>query len=226
MLIICTCWDAPYENTRVHSKTLKDSGLLRERALNKKGLAFFRCASPQKKKKKNTSVCHQPLLQCYIFEKYILSDISIPPSSPSSSSSHCSCSHLISGENLVSLLPPAQDQQCRSWVCVCVCVFGRLVWMEAVACWSYKHYKQVNTLALHNSLSLAHLNAFKSYSSLRRKTSSRLCPGHGEWKPDYKSLGSHNNHHLGRKLPFIRLFTKSYVPLPLTVDVLVHVFTH
>lgn len=98
--------------------------------------------------------------------------------------------------------------------------------MEAVACWSYKHYKQVNTLALHNSLSLAHLNAFKSYSSLRRKTSSRLCPGHGEWKPDYKSLGSHNNHHLGRKLPFIRLFTKSYVPLPLTVDVLVHVFTH
>lgn len=68
--------------------------------------------------------------------------------------------------------------------------------MEAVACWNNK---QVKTLALHNSLSLRHFNVLKSYSSSGQKTSSRLCPGHGEWKPNDKSHNSHNNDHLGRR---------------------------
>lgn len=42
------------------------------------------------------------------FSKYILSD---------TRSSSRSSPHLISGENLLSLLPPSQDQQSGSWVC-------------------------------------------------------------------------------------------------------------
>lgn len=64
----------------------------------------------------------------------------------------------------------------------------------------------MNTLTLHNSLSLCHLNVLKSYSSSGQGTSSRLCPGHGEWKPNDKSHRSHNNDHLGRGLLFITLF--------------------
>lgn len=48
-----------------------------------------------------------PILWGGVFSKYILSDICSSSSPP----------HLISGENLFSLLPPSQDQQSGSWVC-------------------------------------------------------------------------------------------------------------
>lgn len=85
--------------------------------------------------------------------------------------------------------------------------FWRLVWMEAVA---LQNNKQVNTLTMHNSLSLCHLHVLKLYSSSGQKTSSRLCPGHSKWKPNDKSRHLHNNDRLGRKLLFIMLFNKSW----------------